>query len=72
MLEDMMPPVRRTSCKVRTILEELNDSDRAILEKALAEHDVWSGNALGRALSQRGFVITEKPIRKHRNRECSC
>jgi hypothetical protein len=72
MLEDMMPPVRRTSCKVRTILEELNDSDRDILLKAIADHEAWSSNALARALSQRGLITTEKPIRKHRNRECSC
>lgn len=72
MLEDMMPPVRRTPCKIRTILDELDDTDRAILEKALADPDTWSGNALGRALSQRGFLTTEKPIKKHRNRECSC
>ena len=67
-----MPPVRRTPCKVRTILEQLDENDRGILVKALADDDAWSGNALGRALSQRGLVITEKPIRKHRNRECSC
>lgn len=72
MLEDMRPPVRRTPCKVRTILEQLDDNDRDILVKALADYDAWSGNSLARALSQRGLVITEKPIRKHRNRECSC
>jgi hypothetical protein len=72
MLEDMMPPVRKTPCKVRTILEQLADSDRDILLKALADFDAWSGNALARAMSQRGLIITEKPIRKHRNRECSC
>jgi hypothetical protein len=67
-----MPPVRRTPCKVRTILDSLDDSDRAILVKALSEHEAWSGNSLARSLSQRGLLITEKPIRKHRNRECSC
>ena len=72
MLEDLMPPVRVTPCKVRTIMEQLDEGDREILVKALADHEAWSGNGLARALSQRGLVITEKPIRKHRNRECSC
>ena len=72
MLEDMMPPVIKTRCKVRTMLEQLDETDREILLKAIADHEAWSSNALARALSQRGLITTEKPIRKHRNRECSC
>ena len=72
MLEDLTPPVKRTPCKVRTILEQLDEKDQSILLAALADDEAWSGNSLARALSQRGLVITEKPIRKHRNRECSC
>jgi Zn-dependent peptidase ImmA (M78 family) len=72
MLEDMMPPVMKTRCKVRTMLEQLDETDRDILLKAIADYEAWSSNALARALSQRGLITTEKPIRKHRNRECSC
>jgi DNA-binding HxlR family transcriptional regulator len=72
MLEDLTPPVKRTPCKVRTILEQLDEKDQSILLAALADHEAWTSNGLARALSQRGLVITEKPIRKHRNRECSC
>ena len=67
-----MPPVMKTRCKVRTMLEQLDETDRDILLKAIADYEAWSSNALARALSQRGFITTEKPIRKHRNRECSC
>ena len=72
MLEDLVPPSRHTRCKMGRIYDSLDEADQAILEKALADPDTWSGNALGRALSQRGLLTTEKPIRKHRNRECSC
>jgi hypothetical protein len=72
MLEDLTPPVKRTPCKVRTILQQLDEKDEGILLKALTDDEAWSGNALARALSQRGLIITEKPIRKHRNSECSC
>jgi hypothetical protein len=54
------------------MLEQLDETDRDILLKAIANHEAWSSNALARALSQRGLITTEKPIRKHRNRECSC
>lgn len=72
MLEDLEPPVRRTPCKIRTILDGLSENDQRILLLALEDVDSWSGNSLARALSQRGLLVTEKPIRKHRNNECSC
>lgn len=72
LLEGMVPPVKRTPCRVRTILDELDASDKEILLTALGDVIAWSNNGLARVLSQRGVIVTEKPIRKHRNGECSC
>jgi len=72
MLEDMVPEVRVTPCKVRKVAAEMSVEDNAILTAALDNVEDWSSNALARALCQRGVIITEKPIRRHRNKECSC
>lgn len=72
MLEDMVPEVKVTSCKVRKIAIEMSVEDNAILTAALDNMEDWSSNGLARALCQRGVIITEKPIRRHRNKECSC
>ena len=72
MLEDLTPPARVIPCAIRTILEQLDESDQNILLNALADTEAWSNNALARALTDRGLRISEKPIRKHRSRYCSC
>ena len=72
MLEDLTPPARVTPCAVRTILEQLDESDQTILLNALADTEAWSNSSLARALTDRGLRISEKPIRKHRSRYCSC
>jgi DNA-binding HxlR family transcriptional regulator len=71
MLEGLTPQVRKSSCKVRTILESLDSKDQSILVDALA-NEQWTGNALARELTARGIAISEKPIMLHRRKECSC
>ena len=71
MLEGLTPQVRKSSCKVRTILESLDAKDQAILVAALANED-WTSNALARELTSRGLTISDKPIMVHRRKECSC
>ena len=39
---------------------------------ALADVDVWSNNGLATSLSERGLVISDGPIRKHRANRCTC
>jgi hypothetical protein len=63
--------VRKSSCKVRTILESLDSKDQSILVDALA-NEQWTGNSLSRELTARGIAISEKPIMLHRRKECSC
>jgi hypothetical protein len=72
MLEDLAPPVRITACAVRKLRSNLDESDQQILDKAIADQESWPHKTLASALTQKGLLITEKPIRKHRLNECSC
>jgi hypothetical protein len=73
MLEDMKPPPRAGSCAVRTVLDSLDESDRIILVDALSTPiTVWGHVPLSEALKQRGIVLLETAIRKHRAARCSC
>ena len=71
MLEGLTPQVKKSSCKVRTILESLDAKDQAILVAALANED-WTANALARELTNRGIPISEKPVMTHKRKGCSC
>ena len=72
MLEDLKPPEYVTPCAIRTMLEKLDEADQRILLDALANPEAWGNSALAKALTDRGLRISEKPIRKHRNKLCSC
>ena len=72
MLEDLKPPEYVTPCAIRTMLEKLDEADQRILLDALANSEAWGNSALAKALTDRGLRISEKPIRKHRNKLCSC
>ena len=72
MLEDMHPPEYITPCAVRTILERLDEADQEILRTALLNQALWGHTPLARALTYRDLRISEKAIRKHRLRLCSC
>jgi hypothetical protein len=71
MLEGLTPQVRKSSCKVRTILETLDTKDQAILVDAIA-NQAWTSTALARELTARGIAISDKPVMLHRRKECSC
>ena len=71
MLEGMEPQARKSSCKVRTILEALDAKDQVILVNAIS-NDSWGAGQLARELTARGILISEKPILAHRRKVCSC
>lgn len=71
MLENLEPPVKLLSCKVRTISETLTAEDRAILLNAI-EDDKWTAYTLSGALAKRGIQLGDKSIRKHQLNQCSC
>lgn len=72
MLEGLTPPVRVLPCAVRSLREAFSESDLAIFDKALADPSAWPNRTLARALNERGVVITDGPIGRHRSGTCSC
>jgi hypothetical protein len=71
MLEDLQLPKRLTPCKVRDIIESLDKKDQDILNAALLDTN-WPDRTLANALTAKGLMISDTPIRKHRNKGCSC
>jgi hypothetical protein len=72
MLENLQPPGKKTACKVRTIMDGLNELDAQILEAAVMDSAKWKIKTLADELRTVGIVISEKPISTHRARLCSC
>lgn len=72
MLENLEPnkPVR--NCKVRTILEQLDEGDAKILGAALADKGKWQDYPLSKALEGRGVHVSPNSLSKHRAGACSC
>ena len=72
MLEDLQPPKRITPCAVRSLREGLKETDQVIFDAAMSNFEAWPAKTLADALTERGLLISEKPIRKHRLMGCSC
>lgn len=72
LLDDFEPERRRYTCRVRTVLEELDESDQKILEDALADKDKWTNNSLAKELKKRGIDLKSESMRKHRDGLCQC
>lgn len=72
LLSDLTPPVKQTSCKVRTLLENLEPVDAKILEQALADSVTWPARTLQVALSERKIIVSDISIGRHRKGQCSC
>jgi len=72
LLDDLEPVVRITTCRVRTVMEELEKTDVQILQEALANEVKFSNYRLSVALNSRGVKLSEDAIRRHRLKRCSC
>jgi hypothetical protein len=72
MLEDLKPLGSLRSCKVRSILDTLEDTDQEILMQALLNREKWNDNALAKALTGKGLGVSPNTVAKHRNRVCTC
>ena len=76
MLEGLRPlnntRTRQDLCKVSTTLLELSETDFAILTEAINDHIGWPAFGLERALSERGVILSDDTIRKHRKKICCC
>ena len=71
MLEDLKPPVRKYSCRVAVIAAELSETDSVIFVNAVNDPN-WQFRSLQNALADKGLVIVDSAIAKHRRKQCSC
>ena len=73
-LADALATASRTSarpCKIRTILEGLDDGDRKALQKALDDPGI-PHSVIRRALIAESHSIGDNTIGHHRHGGCSC
>lgn len=71
-LEEYRPAAKNLPCRMRSLLESLDEKDADILKKALADHENWSVNGLFTALSKKGIEVGYQAVRRHRLNLCSC
>jgi hypothetical protein len=71
MLEDLTVPKRQRPCKVRDVKAILDDADCVMLDKLLASAN-WPHKTLQRALADKGVLLGEGVISKHRREACGC
>jgi hypothetical protein len=71
MLEDLSLPIKITSCRIRTIKNELSEKDAVILEEAVMNPD-WPCKTLSNELAKRGTNASDLSIKNHREKRCSC
>ena len=73
MLEGLTPPKNKAVyCKIDQMLKDLGDSDRLVLEGAIADKGRWGAKTLSNALRERGLSVADTTITKHRNKTCAC
>ena len=71
-LEDLNKPDKKVyPCKVRTIKESLSDKDAKTFIEAVNDES-WQAYVLARELGKRGIEISDRTIRSHRYKLCSC
>jgi hypothetical protein len=71
MLENLTPTTRQYPCKIRSILESLNEADFKTLVNAL-ESPLWNNSALTTALNERGLKVSRYSLDAHTGKRCSC
>jgi hypothetical protein len=71
MFEDLTLPKRQTNCRVRTILSELSDKDKVIVESAVMNPE-WPYKTLSTEMYKRGIKCSDAAIKHHREKRCSC
>jgi hypothetical protein len=72
MLEGLKPPKSDKPCAVISLANAMSESDREIFLDAVKDVSVWTSNSLSKALRERGVIIADHTITKHRNRTCVC
>lgn len=72
LLDDLTPPKKNYTCKVRTELAKLDEKDQAVLVAAIADTTLWPAKTLANALQARGIQMIDVTISRHRQGSCSC
>ena len=72
LLDGLTPPLKKSACKVRTLLASLDSKDAQILEAALANVHLWPARTLQNALIERKIIVSDVSIGRHRKGQCSC
>ena len=72
MLEGLKPPKSDKPCAVVSLANAMSETDREILIEAVSNVASWTASSLSKALRERGIVIADHTITKHRNRTCVC
>lgn len=72
LLDALEPPKKERSCKIRSVKAELDKKDQEILDRALADVELWPAKTLSNQLQNRGLIITDTTITRHRKGLCSC
>ena len=73
MLEGIRPPENKAVyCKVSKLKDEISPEDYQILMEAIANHQLWPAKTLAKTLRERGLLLADTTISKHRNNQCAC
>lgn len=72
LLDSLEPKRRITPCRIRTVLNELDEKDREKLTAALANDMAWPHYTLSKNLRLLGVSVSADAITRHRAGVCSC
>jgi len=71
-LDSLEPPRRQTPCRIRTVLAELDETDKGKLKAALLDFNNWPAYTLYKSLNSLGVSVSADAITRHRTGACSC
>lgn len=71
MLENLQRPTKQYSCRVKTVLSELDSADQKILTDAVMNPE-WPIGTLENSLRKLDIVLSGTSIKRHRTKGCSC
>ena len=72
MLEGLEPPKRNFTCRIKVLSDQLDKKDSDILLDAVNSPDKWPAKTLQNALKERGIILADTVIAKHRQQHCRC
>jgi hypothetical protein len=72
LLDDLAPHKQVRPCRIRTLMGELEESDKKILQAAIADEMKWPDHTLYKALKRLKISASADAISRHRTGVCSC